>query len=63
MLCRNHYRAFDKGLIQIRDDDFSIMISPKVKNPKSLAVSPTNLKYLQAMPAQEAMAWKFNRVG
>lgn len=54
VLCRNHHRALDKGLIVINPDTLSVEIH-RTQSSSALGVTQTSIAHLRAMPAPEAL--------
>ena len=61
VLCRNHHRAFDKGLFTINPD--TLAVSPGKRDELSrLGVERTSIHHLRNSPAIEALRLKSNSV-
>jgi len=53
-LCRNHHRAYDKGLFWIDPTTFAIYCH-KIWDRHALQITKPNIRHLPAFPAQEAL--------
>ena len=60
VLCRNHHRAFDKGLFGIRPADYSIVTGSNT-NSNQLGLKYRSIDQLTNKPHPEALQWAWDK--
>jgi putative restriction endonuclease len=56
VLCRNHHRAMDKGLVAIEPSTLAVRVGSAF-SPEALGVTRESLAHLPATPHQNALRW------
>jgi hypothetical protein len=59
VLCSNHHRAFDKGLLRISPETLEFAAEPPL-DLDTVKVSRTNLKHLVRRPHPAALKWRWD---
>jgi hypothetical protein len=60
ILCANHHKAFDKGLIGIRPPLNELVPLHKALTLTSIGVTRTSLSHLRNIPHPDAICWRWN---
>lgn len=61
VMCLNHHKAFDLGILRIRPDSLDVFFNPAVKDPHNLGVSKYSIADLSHIPHRDALQWAWNR--
>lgn len=60
-LCRNHHRAFDRGLFGIEPQSLGVMIRKGGPAAADLGITRADLGHLGARPHGDALGWAWER--
>jgi hypothetical protein len=61
VLCANHHRAFDRGLFAIEPSTLELRVP--TMDVSGLGLSRTHLRHLEHRPHQEALSWRWRKLG